>query len=69
LSIVDGAIVFTQDLVNTIKAYNLSSNISLNVASNLYNSLISIKKVSNSLMFIYSSEIYYVEYNATSLQY
>jgi hypothetical protein len=69
LTIVDSSIVFTQDLDNTIKAYNLSSSSVLQVASNLYSSLVSITKVSTNLMFIYNSEIFYITYNTTSLQY
>lgn len=40
LKIIDKQIVFTQDSVNSIKAYNLTSNTSLGVASNLFDSLI-----------------------------
>jgi hypothetical protein len=69
LTIVDNYIVFTQDLNNTIKAYNLSSSSELQVASNLYSSLVLITKISSNLMFIYNSEIFYIKYNTTSLQY
>jgi len=65
----DNSIVFTQDLSNLIKAYNLSSLSLLNVSSNLYSSLSSIKKVGSNLMFIYNNEISYISYNTTTLQY